>query len=201
MDKKLIDIMPDELTPQQFDEIVDVSRFLETSAADRAKAFAESLGAAIYTRVDAENKTVYIKGMHTVNRTGFELAIRLIDEAKLYNIIHSWPNAAKYISIPGLLTAYKEGKNNPTLNDWEFEATQCEKVEQAVGRINPNRFPACPDCGCQKFLVAPQILVDFTVPFVHSGRVTMLGFTPGQKLNGETVKCVKCRATFPRTAK
>ncbi len=201
MDKKLIDIMPEELTPQQFDEIVDVSRFIETSAAERAKSFAETLGAALYTRVDAENKTVYIKGMHVVNRTGFELALRLLNEDKIYAIVNTWPAAAKYISIPGLLNAYAEGKPNTTLNDWEFEATQCEKVETAVGRINPNRFPACPDCGCQKFLVAPQILVDFTVPFVHSGRVTMLGFIPGQQLQDNTVKCVKCRAVFPRTAK
>jgi hypothetical protein len=200
LDSKIIDILPDELTPQQFDEIVQDSRFLDLSAEGKAKTIATTLNAALYTRVDAENKTVYVKGMHTVNHTGFELIISLNNEDKLYAIIHTWPAAAKYITISGLLNAYKESKQNATLNDWEFEAQQCERVEEAVGRINPNRFPACPDCGCQKFLVAPQILVDFTVPFVHSGRVTMLGFTPGQKLNNDTVKCVRCRAVFPRKA-
>jgi len=198
LNKLLIEILPDELTTQEFDELVAFSRQIEVEHANRAQTLAESLGAALYTRVDAENKTVYLKGMHVVNRTGFEIVIRLVREKDLYNIVKFWPAAAKYITIKGLLRAYSEGKSNPTLNDWEFEAQQCEKVEAAVGRKDPNRFPTC-DCGSQRFLVAPQILVNFTVPFVHSGRVTMLGFVPGQKLCEKTVKCVGCHKTFKRS--
>ncbi len=199
MDEKLIAILPDELTPQQFDEIVKDSRFIEVSGQERALSFAKSLRAALYTRVDAENKTVYLKGIHVVNRTGFELILSLVNEEKLYAIVNTWPTAAKYITISGLLAAYRESRENTVLNDWEFEAQQCEAVIEAVGA--KDTLPVCPNCGCRKFLVAPQILVDFTVPFVHSGRVTMLGFTPGQKLAKKMVKCVKCHATFTREAK
>lgn len=106
---------------------------------------------------------------------------------RLREIFVKYPHAREYITPDGLLRASQD-----TLEMWEYEATLCEKVINAVGGVQ------CPRCQQRFFQIQEGIIVNFGVPFTHGARIQVYGqISIGRPLGGQ-VRCAICRREFPR---
>ncbi len=118
------------------------------------------------------------------------------EKAKLLTeIAKKWPHVINYITDEGLLQAYNDGAG--TLDTWEFEAMECDRVFKAFGLKCGDKFPQCPKCGSSQFLTNAYTIVNFSVPFVSAFRVIVLGFTAGVPLDTTKVRCIRCRTVLP----
>jgi hypothetical protein len=91
-----------------------------------------------------------------------------------------YPHATRYITAQGILDADKT-----TLETWEFEAQICDRVLDV--------FPegSCPFCKGRVFVIGNKgIIVDFSVPFVHSFRVQCRSNRGA--LRSRWVQCTSC---------
>jgi len=89
---------------------------------------------------------------------------------------NTYPNARKYIK--GL-----DSCDDETKRMYEFEAQLCEAVKRTFGSQE------CPNCGNRVFKIGATI-VDFTVSFVHSGRIRVTQVQPS--MSAETTAYVQC---------
>ena len=110
------------------------------------------------------------------------------------SISRRWPNAVKYITKMGILKAFHEGNHYITLDTWEFEAKECERVLKAIDyKEGPVK---CPNCGGRRFQTNILTIVDFSFPFVDGRRVQVRGFQIGDMLQKTDVKCLQCGKSY-----
>jgi len=91
-----------------------------------------------------------------------------------------YPHAATHITEAGLLGAGKQ-----TLETWDWEAKQCDRVTEAVSS------EACPKCGGKLWRMG-DVLVNFYFPFVHSMRVQVPSLLGMNSRDAGSVTCITC---------
>jgi len=71
--------LPEELSAEEFDDLVAESKTFEVGDEAKAKEYAAKHKGTVYTQVDAKSGIAYLKGFHLVNRNRYEVVIKVAE--------------------------------------------------------------------------------------------------------------------------